>query len=141
METKFDSAFEYDVECMIFRAKLSERACEINQQFARQAAQRIQKCQLGNTISIPDIWLDRLAGCCQCEKMQDENLREIYEKALTRNVTVLVERVLEEGPYTHDEEEQREKELEKYRRYYNKKTQGKRFWSLLHPSASNPFSA
>jgi len=130
MEAKLNEYPQLTVECKIFRARLMEKTCEMNQQIARRTAKRIRKCTPGSVISIPDRDLDRLAGCCQCEKMSGENLQTVTVEALVRNVTVLVDRVLDEN-YTHDEEEQREKERERHRRYKEKRTRSQRFAGFL----------
>lgn len=134
------------IECPIFRAKLTEQGCLMNQRIARQAAQKLQRytveklkgisCEIGQGITIASaVELERLAGCCQCEKMPDrEFLQRVYTEALNRIPNAFACSILEENNYSHDPEVQHQKELRKFARYNRKRRERKLKESMLNPS-------
>jgi hypothetical protein len=107
------------VNCEVYNAKLTEGGCLLNRQKAEATAKLLKGSSPGMCLLIDELDLDRLAGCSQCERCAVCGEEDIYINALTRDITIIVDQVLNENA-NHDPEEQKAKELAKYARY-NKK--------------------
>lgn len=108
------------IRCKVYNARLTEEGCLLNRQRAISAALRLKDSEPGMTLLVDDLDLDRLAGCSQCKRCEVYGLQDVYVNALTRDITIIADRVLNEN-VTQDPEEQRQKVLEKYRRYNRKR--------------------
>ena len=111
------------VECRIYNARLTRTACRANQECALQAARKIQWGGARSSAKLGDVELDRLAGCGQCFRLIETlggDISQIYVDAITRDITILCEKVLVEDR-SFEWDEQQQKRLEKYKRYDKKR--------------------
>lgn len=121
------------VDCVIFRAKLTERGCQLNQQIARRTAFRLRRYTreklraltqggLSGISLAPSPDLEKLAGCCHCPRMIGRTeIYTIYVRVLREAPEVFAEYILEENNYSHDPDVQHEKALIRFQKSNQKR--------------------
>jgi len=105
------------IDCKIYKAKLTREGCNRNQCLAVDAANQVRGCNPRSILVLDDVEVDRLAGCGRCPRAKKHGIENVFVDAVTRDITILVDEVLDENFYDLDKEEARERRLETYRKY------------------------
>lgn len=119
---------DLNVKCKPFNARLTDQGCLRNKQRAVATAWRLKNSGPGEVLLIDDMDLDRLAGCSQCDLCNVGGMEEIFVNAVTRDVTIIVDEVLnwDDTWYTEDTEMQQLRRKQNYTKW-NKKEEVKAY--------------